>query len=516
MSPHVCIRTLLALVSLGYLLAAFPALAQTVNGRSVTAIEFGQGGRKLGELRQSAPRQWVEVNASGAVAFRFDETGRDEWSVYLTDRSRGVSLQIDLHQRKVMYSDKASPPRPLYDVVAARSQPAGAQAATAQPQPPAPASPTASAPIAPRPQATVTPVPAQAPSAGAIAQRAIFGESDPDICWKESYGRGAGTVPDACPRGFERTGADLLCYPVCRAGYSGVGPVCWQDCPAGFRNDGAFCGKPAAYGRGAGFAYAPLIESRDTARQRCEREHGAGNCERNLEMYYPVCKAGFKEFGSNVCTPVCPGGMTDIGVSCQKQSYGRSVGEGATCRAGMEQDFKGGLCYPTCRAGSTGVGPVCWHACPAAYPVNCGAACGVSQAACAFAIIEQVQSSADLTLNVVALVASAGSATPALRAAQSAGRTARRSLTKTARDQLKTQAKNQMENALKWQKRGRNIERAQGWLENASNMNQAAEMLVDTYDKGEFDFTTLIPSAADVEPTGILSVVSSFNKPICR
>ena len=33
---------------------------------------------KLGELRQSAPRQWVEVNASGAVAFRFDETGRDE------------------------------------------------------------------------------------------------------------------------------------------------------------------------------------------------------------------------------------------------------------------------------------------------------------------------------------------------------------------------------------------------------------------------------------------------------
>ena len=33
-----------------------------------------------------------------------------------------------------------------------------------------------------------------------------------------------------------------LCYPPCRQGYSGNGPVCWQDCPAGKTNcGGALC-----------------------------------------------------------------------------------------------------------------------------------------------------------------------------------------------------------------------------------------------------------------------------------
>lgn len=47
-------------------------------------------------------------------------------------------------------------------------------------------------------------------------------------CWIRVYGRGAGTIPSACPGGTERDG--LLCYPNCQAGYYGVGPVCWQTC----------------------------------------------------------------------------------------------------------------------------------------------------------------------------------------------------------------------------------------------------------------------------------------------
>ena len=520
--PALLVRAVIAalfLVSLYFAMIPIAASQAAVNGRNATAVDIGQAGRKLGEFRQTGPKQWVEINASGAATFRFEETNRDEGSVYLVDRSRNVTIQLDLHTRKVMYGDAGSPRRPLYDILAARSQPSAVVSAPAPSPTPgiAPAPPVAGiAPPVSKPAPAMTPTPAAQPSAGAIAQRALFGDSDPDICWKESYGRGAGNVPDACPAGFERTGADLLCYPVCRAGFSGVGPVCWGTCPAGFRNDGAFCAKPEAYGRGTGFAYVPVFESRDTARERCEREHGAGNCERNLEMYYPVCKAGFKEFGSNICSPVCPAGMTDIGVSCAKPSYGRGVGEGATCRVGMQQDFKGGLCYPQCRAGTEGVGPVCWHGCPAAYPVNCGAACGVSTAACAFAIIEQVQSSADVALNVAALVATAGAATPALRTAQTAGRSARRTLTRTARDQMKDQVKNQLQNAMKWQKRGKQIQRAQGYLDNASNLNQASELLVTSYEKGEFDFMSLAPSVADVEPTGVLAVVNAFNKPICR
>ena len=44
-------------------------------------------------------------------------------------------------------------------------------------------------------------------------------------CWKQAYGRGVGKVITACPDGKEKDGA--LCYPICRDGYYGVGPVCW-------------------------------------------------------------------------------------------------------------------------------------------------------------------------------------------------------------------------------------------------------------------------------------------------
>lgn len=68
-----------------------------------------------------------------------------------------------------------------------------------------------------------------------------------------------------------------------------------------------FCARPAApeadlgasYGRGFGFGYIPLFEGRADAKRRCESEHGA--CERCLEMYYPVCAAGYHPVGCNVC-----------------------------------------------------------------------------------------------------------------------------------------------------------------------------------------------------------------------
>ena len=44
-------------------------------------------------------------------------------------------------------------------------------------------------------------------------------------CWKQAYGRGVGKVISTCPSDKEKDGA--LCYPYCRDGYYGVGPVCW-------------------------------------------------------------------------------------------------------------------------------------------------------------------------------------------------------------------------------------------------------------------------------------------------
>lgn len=43
---------------------------------------------------------------------------------------------------------------------------------------------------------------------------------------KKSYGRTAGK-PMGCKKDEEKGGA--LCYPKCKPGYKGVGPVCWTE-----------------------------------------------------------------------------------------------------------------------------------------------------------------------------------------------------------------------------------------------------------------------------------------------
>lgn len=56
---------------------------------------------------------------------------------------------------------------------------------------------------------------------------------------KESHGRGVGDLPTSCGAGQEYDAG--LCYPVCRSGFNGVGPVCWGSCPRGFADHGATC-----------------------------------------------------------------------------------------------------------------------------------------------------------------------------------------------------------------------------------------------------------------------------------
>lgn len=353
-----------------------------------------------------------------------------------------------------------------------------------------------------------------------MAAQILGANPEPDICWKDSYGRGVGQVPSACPSGWERTGADLLCYPKCKAGFKGVGPVCWQDCPANFRNDGAMCAKPAAYGRGAGFPWVfgdPLSDA--GMFKRCEAANGRGNCEKNGAVVYPKCKTGFRNVGCCVCSPSCPAGMVDTGTSCIKQSEGRGVGKGATCAVGTEQDLAGGLCYPQCKQGSAGVGPVCWSSCPKDFPVNCGAACGVNQASCAFAILEQVQLSTEVVLNVALLVTTAGAGNAGIKAAKLGGKSVQKNLTNQAKNQLRDQAKQQALKTRQWLQQQKNVKRAQDmatWLEQPANVDMYANNMLTVYEKGEFDFTQLVPSAADFDPTGVLGVVNAFNKPICK
>lgn len=113
-------------------------------------------------------------------------------------------------------------------------------------------------------------------------------------------------------------GTTALCYPSCRKGYIGNGPVCWSACPDKYKDVGAFCQKPRSYGRGSG------NWSRDYCKKHKGRKTG---CEKNGALWYPKCRDGYNAVGCCVCSPKCPSGMTDIGADCAKKSYGRGAGK---------------------------------------------------------------------------------------------------------------------------------------------------------------------------------------------
>lgn len=178
-------------------------------------------------------------------------------------------------------------------------------------------------------------------------------------CWLKAKGRGIGKPIHKCAKDLEQSG--LLCYPHCDAGFTGVGPVCWQNCPDRFRDDGAFCFKPSSYGRGVGY----------TRIDKCKQENPSG-CERWGLLFYPICSNGFHNVACCVCSPNCPEGMSDIGISCAKKTHGRGVGVPLACAE--NEDYDAALCYKPCKDEFKGIGPVCWGSCPAGY-TQCGALC---------------------------------------------------------------------------------------------------------------------------------------------
>lgn len=72
-----------------------------INGYNVKVVMHSTGA-----FVQLNAKDWVE-NGEGSY-HTFKEVARDEWSVYLEDSSRGVSIQLDLHKKEVIYSDASS------------------------------------------------------------------------------------------------------------------------------------------------------------------------------------------------------------------------------------------------------------------------------------------------------------------------------------------------------------------------------------------------------------------------
>ncbi|CAK4647034.1 unnamed protein product [Aphanomyces euteiches] len=109
--------------------------------------------------------------------------------------------------------------------------------------------------------------------------------SSAGFCWKNSYGRGAGTMPQSCDGNQDHLG--LLCYDKCPTNYTRQALDCHQNCPSDFEDQGLFCRK-ADYGRGAGYPWKFGDGfNLNKARKRCENITALAIAKRAARSFTP-------------------------------------------------------------------------------------------------------------------------------------------------------------------------------------------------------------------------------------
>jgi hypothetical protein len=161
-----------------------------------------------------------------------------------------------------------------------------------------------------------------APSAGAAkpgiacpdGQAAVLTTvSSPDNTCTTLYAKFDNTtgvpVPDQL---WEKNG--LLCYPVCKDGYYGSGPVCWASCQWG-DSGGVYC-------------------TRDMYQPHVRFVSPFSGCEDDEYKNFLIecvqyCKEGYANENAVVdayCAAECPPNTIDAGLTCTKMTYGRGVG----------------------------------------------------------------------------------------------------------------------------------------------------------------------------------------------
>ena len=107
---------------------------------------------------------------------------------------------------------------------------------------------------------------------------AVGSNAADDFCWKDSYGRGVGTIPTDCTGGKENQAG--LCYNKCPAGMNPVGPVCWSNCPPGYVDHGAIC-------------HIDLPLTRGGTGWSCQSRDGWGTCW----LWVLQCPSGYTNAG---------------------------------------------------------------------------------------------------------------------------------------------------------------------------------------------------------------------------
>lgn len=412
------------------------ALTLPVKGGNVQQVNFEGGGTKLGGYVQTGPKKWVEVNTQGTTTFEFDEVNRDEWSVYLKDPSRNVSIHIDLFRKMIRYSDAQTPWRDQYTVLLATSGepnlPSDAQPLTVQEE----------AAIASDPNTIYEDVPNMSMQEiqGVMGWIKIktTGERLP-FCWRQSEGRGVGTIPGRvadCPATYTNNGA------TCGRGADTIGaPSRLGDCPAGYKNMLVGCVKfPDTYWKPFGHC-TTWFKKYPCAAGYTDNGCTCGRGGDSISRDHMTCPSGYHKSPilPERCIVDCQSGYTNTGETCFKGTSTLGMGS-MLCKAGEEkigarcfpnggscfgsEEEDAGLCYKGCKAGFNGVGPVCWQNCPANW-VNCAAGCAKTKNDCASTVGDQVLS----PLIVAANIATVGMAAPETAAVATAAKTTAETIT---------------------------------------------------------------------------------------
>jgi hypothetical protein len=93
---------------------AITSSASLITGPLLTRVGYGSlgGTNQLCDFRQVSLTAWVDCGQ-----FNFAETGRDDWSVYLRDASRGIDIQLDVFTKIVSFSNATTPKSSLYTIL---------------------------------------------------------------------------------------------------------------------------------------------------------------------------------------------------------------------------------------------------------------------------------------------------------------------------------------------------------------------------------------------------------------
>jgi hypothetical protein len=311
-----------------------------INGRNVTYVAYSPNSSfAKSNFRDESSTAWSNKLPSGTTSC--SEIRNDEWSVYLSCDSGRYQATLNL-LHKTITLNSGGPPIPITD---AKDQLAEARI------------------LGDETKVEYRPVLSKEDTEKVMMwiARELAIKHTP-YCYKRHFDNAASS-PMICKSGYNEDTLGL-CYKKCAADERGIATFCYKNCPAGFRDDGLYCGKPPSYTRGAGY----VIWDRPI----CEKENPQG-CEQGGAIWYPKCRPNFHGVVTD-CSPDCPKGWEDIGVSCKKPDYARPVIPVSECSPDKER--AGLLCYPRCGAGFNAVGPVCWQNCSSTrLKRECGVGC---------------------------------------------------------------------------------------------------------------------------------------------